>query len=499
MDGYTRSGSYAKSIPGILAKMAVMYVPCFSSSWSTSVRETSSPRVSRCHTRWKTRRLREAQAWTLAQERSDGEGTRGSVLAQTAGGPAWIRRAERSRWCDLTSTPPDELQPDETPRDHLRPNRWLGLLPLIHFVREVVGEVGWKPPPLRAAYIFDDPNLHAARYGFIRFQELVDHARTHGYHASLASIPIDYVFAANRATGIIRGNPDFVSISVHGNNHVVNELGRSRSDHDALATAAQALRRASAFEARTGVEVSRVMVPPFEVCNETMMRALLRVGFEGICTETPFHKRSGISVPAEWLLAEWHPADFVAGGLPALPRYPLGRDPDEVVLRAYLDQPLLLFGHHDDLADGLEILANRAALISSLGEVSWLSLGHVSRSNYLRNRNGSRLRLCPLSRQVVLEEMDGVEEMVIELLPTVSAPVDLRLTTEGRTVVSTTMGAGRVARVAGPFSGSVAIELRPLDLIAAESVASPAWRPWPVVRRLMTETRDQAAPLRHRA
>jgi hypothetical protein len=374
----------------------------------------------------------------------------------------------------------------------------LALLPLVHFIREVIGRLGWKPPRLRAAYIFDDPNLHAVRYGFIRLPDLVDHARTHGYHVSLASIPLDYVFAGKRATDVVRRNPDAISICVHGNNHVAKEL-LSRSDHDALATAAQAMRRARAFEARTGVEVSRVMVPPFELCSETMMRALLRVGFEGLCIEAPFHKRTNVSLPTGWPLAEWHAADFVAGGLPALPRYPLRWDPDEVVLRAYLDQPLLLYGHHDDLADGLDILADRARFISSFGHVSWLPLRQMTRSNYLSTRQGSRLQVLPLSRLVELEDLDGVEELVIELLPTVSAPLDLRLNSDGRAIASIRMGAAGVAQVVGPFAGQLAIELRPRDQIAPETVASPAWRPWPLARRLLTETRDQLAPVRRGA
>jgi hypothetical protein len=40
------------------------------------------------------------------------------------------------------------------------------------------------------------------------------------------------------------------------------------------------------------------------------------------------------------------------------------------------------------------------------------------------------------------------------------------------------------------------VRLRRGDEVAAQDVAAPAWRPWPVLRRAATELRDRALPLR---
>ena len=55
-------------------------------------------------------------------------------------------------------------------------------------------------------------------------------------------------------------------------------------------------------------------------------------------------------------LVGWHPADF-AERPAATASPPAGRPlAAELALRAFLDQPLILYGHHDDLPEGLESL-----------------------------------------------------------------------------------------------------------------------------------------------
>ena len=44
--------------------------------------------------------------------------------------------------------------------------RFIQVLPLFHFLREVAGPKGLANPPLRAAFIIDDPNLHWPSYGY---------------------------------------------------------------------------------------------------------------------------------------------------------------------------------------------------------------------------------------------------------------------------------------------------------------------------------------------
>jgi hypothetical protein len=261
-----------------------------------------------------------------------------------------------------------------------------------------------------------------------------------------------------------------------------------------MVIAAQALRRSADFEARTALEVSRVMVPPHEACSEQMMRGLLRVGFESLCLESPFHRRCGVSTPPGWALAEWYAGDFAAGGLATIPRYPLDRTRDELVLRAFLDQPLVLYGHHRDVAAGLDVLAAAHDYVAGFGSVAWTSLRAISRSNFMTLRQGSRLHVRPLSRSITLTGFEDVEELVVDVPETASA-MTVRVRSEGAAWQAIT-GDSPVFRP--PNEGPVTIEFIPADLVSPESVAAPQWRPWPVARRIITETRDRTSPLLRR-
>ena len=60
-------------------------------------------------------------------------------------------------------------------------------------------------------------------------------------------------------------------------------------------------------------------------------------------------------------------------------RHPLvSRDAPELVLRAFLDQPLILYGHHEDVAPGLDVLGEAAEDVNRLGETRWCSLGEIA-------------------------------------------------------------------------------------------------------------------------
>ena len=230
----------------------------------------------------------------------------------------------------------------------------------------------WTPPPLRAAFIIDDPNLHWPSYGYVDFLDLARHAHAHRYHASMAIIPLDLWYFDRRAVRIFRESAAELSLVVHGNDHVRAELAQPRPEREALGLVAQALCRVSRFERRTGLQIDRVMVPPHGDCNDTMFDALARAGFDALSwSPKPSSAISG-----------WEVADVAPGGLPSIPRTLLG-DRDDLPFRAYLDQPIVLEGHHTDLADGLDLLQEAAGDVNGLGE-RHVELPRGNRPNELR-------------------------------------------------------------------------------------------------------------------
>jgi len=416
-------------------------------------------------------------------------GGRPAVLARVRTEPVWIREGN----LDLAAVAPAELDEAEPLRCRLGGERSLALLPLIELLRELGAGTAWNPPPPRATFVLDDPNLHWPSYGFLSLPQLGRHAAAHGYHLALAMVPLDARIAHPGAARLLRKGGE-ISLCVHGNDHFGGELGRVGEPAAALALAAQARRRIASFAERTGVPVSPVMVPPHEECSEAMAAALARTGFAAISMTRPFpwlsppprHWLSGADADAH--LAGWRSADLTADGLPVLLRHPFTAphfSSAEVALRAYLDQPLILYGHHDDLAEGLGVLAERAAAVNRLGAVRWDSMGALANANVHWRLEGDLLRLRPYSRRVSVEVPAGATRAVVE--PPWGADGE-QVETLGAAGEPFEIGAGK----------RLVLRLRRLDAVPPEAIAAPPRRPWPLFRRLAGEARDRAAPARRR-
>jgi hypothetical protein len=305
---------------------------------------------------------------------------RAAVLACCGDIPTWTRRGK----LETALLFPTELGPEEALRERLCERRSAALLPLVHFLRELTAAEAPQPAATRASLVFDDPNLHWPSYGFVDLAALGDHARAHGYHAGLAMVPLDAWYAHPGALRALQESGGALSLLVHGNDHYGGELGRLHDEAEALAQAAQALRRVRAFERRTGLGVDRVMVPPHEQCSQAAATALRRCGFEALTVTQPYPwlgdgGRSWLAHPPEsGPLVGWHPVDH-AEGLPVLLRHPIvGRSRPEMALRAFLGQPLILYGHQNDLDEGLDVLTAAAADVERLGPARWCSLGEIA-------------------------------------------------------------------------------------------------------------------------
>jgi hypothetical protein len=311
------------------------------------------------------------------------------TLASIGGAPAWVAEgADHAH--ELLAAAPAELAEGESLRERLAPGRCLALLALVRFLQSLSAtQPSWASPP-HAAFVLDDPNLHWPTYGHLRYEQLALHAREHGYHVAIAMAPLDGWFAHRGVLRLFREHTGQLSLCIHGNDHLGPELGRIDSNAQGLALARQALARAGAFQRRTGVPFERVMVPPHEQLSEPAARGLRASGFAAVCVSRPYPwitPRSslpaaalGAGPPERGALAGWVGRELVAGGLPLLLRTGFDAPREDLVLRAFLGQPLILYGHHDLLADGLDVLAEATAAIDALGAVRWCSLATIARA-----------------------------------------------------------------------------------------------------------------------
>jgi glycosyltransferase involved in cell wall biosynthesis len=384
--------------------------------------------------------------------------------------------------------PLPDLRPGETLRDHFRPGRFMALLQLLQLI-------GIPEPRLRACMIVDDPNLHWPSYGLLDYRRLRERARAGSYHVALATVPRDAWLVNRRAAAIVRD--PHLSLLVHGNDHTSQELGRMGDRRAAERAMAQAMRRIAALEQRAGVGVDRVMAPPHERCSEQALSAMLTVGFDAACIGRPQPWRDS-EPPASPLLG-WRAAEFVAGGLPVIPRHPLRGVRDELLFRALLGQPLVLYGHHADD----ELLDEAAAYVNALGQVEWGSMGFIVRGNFTAQRLSETLELELSSRRIAVDVPAGVRYLRCTTPPLLDVPewagvrVGERLVQlhgEDDRLLSEPVEVGAARRVE--------LELVPRRQLDPWLVPAPRIRAWPLVRRVLSEGRDRVrgavAPERRR-
>ena len=303
----------------------------------------------------------------------------GRALALAGGRPIWTQSGAGDD-CQTASAVPGELAGDEFLRDHLTAGRFWSLLPLVQFVRRIALRGAEPARPIRACFVIDDPNVRLPSYGYVRFPELARDARECGYHVAMATIPLDLLLPGRGAVPVFRESPRQLSLAVHGNDHVHRELERERGPAAAERMIRVAAARVARFEARAGVRIDRVMCPPHGGCSAETLTALHRCGFLGLAASRPFPWDT-FADQRSWRLGGWLPAQLAGGGIPVLSRYHLGRSLDDLVFRAWLGQPLIVYCHHTDLRDGLGPLRAATARAAALGEVRFGPLAVIARGN----------------------------------------------------------------------------------------------------------------------
>ena len=406
----------------------------------------------------------------------------GEPLATAAGQVVWARDAGVDR---VRSVLP-ELE-DGQVLYALLSQRAIAAVALIEFLRGCIGDRAWRPPGLRASFVFDDPNLRWRTYGHIDYRDLAAHADAHGYHAVMAMIPLDATFPHRPTVALFAERADRLSLVFHGNDHLRAELLEPIDDDVALAMAAQAIRRVARFEHRYGLAVDRIMMPPHGRCSRTMARALGAVGFDALCAihPAPWTEERPASPP----LVAWNPSEFV-DGCAVIPRDALSSTDADLGLRAYLDHPVVVYGHHEDVADGLDCLADAARRVNRLGDVRWTSVGEIALTNFLHRTVDGQVQVRPYSRRIRFDVPVDADAVVVE------AP---RATGDALELTGWSVGSGPVLPFGTPHAlpaGTHEILLRGGVEVDPLTVAAPSLGAWPRVRRAATELRDRAAAVR---
>jgi hypothetical protein len=213
------------------------------------------------------------------------------------------------------------------------------------------------------------------------------------------------------------------------------------------------------------------------------------IGYESLCISRPFpwlQKPPG-TVP----LAGWFPAD-TSGPQPVLPRIPISAPRGLLPLRAFLRQPIIVYGHHWDLADQPDLLHKWADDIARLGDVAWTSVGAISRRMYSWRTDGDTVLVRPHTRVVDVDLPEAARRVFVEA-PQVPGYELVETESQGSVVTTRRRSEAEFSPGEGD---SITIRLVPEEAIDPRRVPAPGLRPWPVIRRVLTEVRDRSQPQR---
>jgi hypothetical protein len=416
-----------------------------------------------------------------------------TVLACKEGSPVWAMQEVDGQQHHYVTSQIPELSDGESLFQYFHRGQFLHLLPLILFLRTLAEDQRWEQPPLRACFMFDDPNLHWRTYGFLDFAKIADHAQMHNYHTSFATIPLDTWFIHKPTAALFKRYPDRLSLLIHGNDHVADELARPYSDEELSVILREALRRIDKFERSSGVEVSRVMAPPHGACSERTLNEMAHLGFEAASISRGslrHHNRQ-----ATWVGTLGMKPSEIIRGLPVFPRFPLsGSCQNSILIAALLRQPIIAAGHHHDVAEGLQLLADLAGYINSLGTVHWSNMKRISRSHFARRLEGKILRVKMYAKHIEVCVPEGVNQILSESpwpKEVASMPLVWKLLSEGSEWK--THPPAELIPVRPGQKIEIVAELPTLPPIDARNIGK--LRLWPIVRRQLTETRDRLAPV----
>ena len=418
------------------------------------------------------------------------------LLVSEGDRPSWIARPTKGADCNVVATPPPALRNDEFLFQYLNARRFMGLLPLMSFLREQVADIDWEGPPPRACFVFDDPSFYLRSYGYLNFGQLAEHATRHNYYASVATIPLDTWWVNREVAEILQSSSPRLSVLVHGNNHTRDEMNSARNQINYLALAGQAMRRMERLVNRRGISFVKVMEAPYGTLASSMFHHLLRLGYEGaLCTtELLLRHNASETWPAAFGMDR---SEMLGGGLPVIPRIRMTADwKNDVLLAAFLRQPIVLAGHHHDAAGGMRLMKEFAETVNRLENVCGSDLEGILRTNYKQKVRGTTLVVRMYSRRLSLRIPPGIDRLEVHRPWLDEGRIE-------RLVISVGKQA-RFVRNAGSISDEIilpntndSVEIasevdNPLDLA---SFTFPSAGLWPIARKIMKEVRDRSAIL----
>jgi hypothetical protein len=252
------------------------------------------------------------------------------------------------------------------------------------FLRYAAGERAWHTPADYANMTIDDLWLREP-YGHVNYEELLQEAQRHNFHATIAFIPWNFDRSQPKMVSLFLEHPDRLSVCVHGNNHVHQEFGPLETHPLEAQTGdiKQGLARMEKFQQLTNIPYDAVMVFPHSISPQATFSELKRYNF--LATANSLSVPSDAVAPSDLEFA-LRTATLRFADFPSLRRYSSETDipKAQLAIDAFLGNPMLFYVHESFFAAGKDAFNKTADIVNQLQpDTKWSGLGDIVQHLYL--------------------------------------------------------------------------------------------------------------------
>ena len=293
---------------------------------------------------------------------------------------------------------------------------FIEISPIMMFLRYALKDKCWHTIHDMANLTIDDPWL-IEPYGHFSYFEVLNEMNAVGFHTTIAFVPWNYDRSRNNVVELIRENPEYFSICIHGNNHTHREFGKFESDVQTKGDNSgvdekyqrlliQALARMDKFKELTGLDYDKVMVFPHGIAPTSVLALLHRNNF--LSTFNAKHIPYGVDIDygaTENLRMYTTNTENIA----SFTRYHVSSKTlfeqmeVKVAVDLFLDNPIIFYTHHD-FFEGNESAFNAiASFVNDLQpSIKWYGLGDISTLSYiLKLRNDNEYDVAAFTDEIV--------------------------------------------------------------------------------------------------
>jgi hypothetical protein len=411
------------------------------------------------------------------------------VIAETPQGALFVRA--RFQGVDIYFSAPGAIADLSAPREanfDVR-EQFTEAVPLVMFLQSAFRGACWTSPETSACLIVDDPTLRP-RYGFLRFQELVEMMDRWAFTTTLAFIPWNWRRTSAQTIALFRQNRGRLSLCMHGCDHTAGEFA-SRSGAELNGRLKSAARRMESLEKRSELPCDRVMVFPQGRFSPESGRALKLNGYSA-AVNTVVAPANG--APNATTLADlWSPAITKYGTFPIYTRRYMDQGVENFAFDALLGKPCFIASHHDLFENGARVFTEFLVRLNALpGKLRWRSLGDaVDRGYLVRRRGEGSVEVRMFASSLAIENQSAApvdfeftkpegDPGSVQSVNVNSAPIEFRC--EGGTLeFRARLGAGQKADVRVGYLDTLEAPLVPAGL---------GYRFRTALRRYLSEFRD---------